>query len=66
MSPLQYDTMFIMPLHKPMKRHTIELLEPVERVVCVTVCWALKYYSKDSPFIPHDCYLTTLGLDGAA
>jgi hypothetical protein len=66
MSPLQYDTMFIIQLHKPMKRHTIELLEPIERVCLLTVCWALKYYSKDSPFTPQDCYLTTLGMDGVA
>jgi hypothetical protein len=64
MSPLQYETMFIIPLHQPMKRHTVELLEPVERVCLITVCWALKYYMKDSPFAPQDCFMSTLGLDG--
>jgi hypothetical protein len=64
MGRLQYETMFIAPLATPMKPHTIELLEPIERVVCVTVCWALKYYSEGSPFVPRDYYLGTLGMDG--
>jgi hypothetical protein len=56
--------MIIEPLHQPMKRHTIETIEPVERVCLVVVNWALKYYMKDSPFSPRDCFLPTLGLDG--
>ena len=64
MTSEQYNSMVFYQLAIPMKRHTIFSLEPVDRVVCIAVCWPLNYYLKDSTFVPHDQYLYTLGLDG--
>lgn len=61
MSTLQYETMRIDRLHQPRR---LTLYPDHDLVLCVAVCWVLKYHLKDSPFEACDYYLSTLGMDG--
>ena len=60
MSPLQFQTMMIAPLEKPLRLR----LWGRDCVLSVTVCWALKYHMKNSLFEARDYNVATLGLDG--
>jgi len=60
MSPLQYETMMILPLSRPLRLR----LYGRDLVLSVTVCWAVKYHMKNSPFEAFDYNFATIGLDG--
>lgn len=61
MSTLQYETMRIDRLLQPRR---LTLYPDHDLVLCVTVCWVLKYHLKNSPFEAKDYYLSTIGMDG--
>jgi hypothetical protein len=60
MSPLQFETMWIRPLLETKRLR----LQGRDLVLCVTVCWAVKWHLESSPFRPTDYNIPTLGLDG--
>lgn len=61
MTPLQFETMWIIPLKEPRR---LMLHRTHDIVHCVAICWAIMYHFKDSPFKPTDYYVQTIGLDG--
>lgn len=61
MTPLQYETMMIVPLTHP-QRLTLHKSHDIVR--CVAICWATKYHMRNSPFEAIDYFVQTIGLDG--
>lgn len=63
MTPLQFDTMMIIPLTEPTR---LRLPKSHDLVMNVQICWAMKWFFKSSPFHPTDYRVQTIGLDGVA